>query len=203
MSDGLSVREIAAREGKAPHPAVLLFHGRGADEEDLLPLAAELDPRYRYVSARAPLDAGFGGYKWYDSERIGQPDPGTFGESLRLAGELAGRLAAEAPLVVVCGFSQGAVMALGLLAGDQQVAAAAALSGFLAPGMEPSSLAGRPVFVGHGRLDPVIPIAFGQQARDGLDAAGAQVTYREYPMAHAISQQEVLDLRAWLAERLG
>lgn len=201
MSEPLLSREVPARAGEPPHPVLLLLHGRGADERDLVPLADALDPRLRCVSARAPFSLPGFGYQWYEMERVGSPDPRTFGESLRLAGALAERLAAGAPQVIACGFSQGAVMAAALLAHfPQHVAAAALLSGYLA--VEPQAAAGRPVFIGHGLHDPVIPVGFGRQAAQRLTAAGAVVSAHEYPFAHSTSPAELADLDAWLKQRL-
>ena len=71
----------------------MLFHGRGADEHDLFPLADVLDPERRLVVVfpRGPLALPPGGAHWYQVMRIGFPDPGTFLPTAKLAGELAGR----------------------------------------------------------------------------------------------------------------
>jgi phospholipase/carboxylesterase len=194
----LFTRELAARRGEPPHPVMLLLHGRGADEEDLLPLAEALDPGWRYVSARAPFALPGFGYAWYEMDRLGTPEPVTLAGSLRQAEAVVDRLAAEAPMLVVCGFSQGAVMAAALLVRrPDRVAAAAMLSGYLA--VDPRTAAGKDVFIGHGLLDPLIPVGLGRQARERFAAAGARVDYHEYPIAHQTSPSELTDLGAWMA----
>ena len=92
--------------------------------------------------------------------------------------------------------------ALGLGANRPRPAGIMALSGFL-PEVEGFELdlgkaAGLPVAIGHGTHDPVIPVEFGRDARTRLEAAGANVTYRERPMGHTIHPEDVADLSAWL-----
>jgi phospholipase/carboxylesterase len=106
---------------------------------------------------------------------------------------------------VLGGFSQGAVMsyALGLGAGRPRPAGILALSGFI-PTVDSFSLdletaAGLPVAIGHGAYDPVISVEFGRDARDRLTAAGAEVTYRESPMPHALDPGFLRELPAWLS----
>jgi phospholipase/carboxylesterase len=195
----LIAEEIPARQGGDAVPTLVLLHGRGADETDLLPLAEALDPRYRYVSLRAPWPLPGYGYAWYGMDSIGTPEPESFQHSLKRLAEWIGRNASG--LLVACGFSQGAVVALALLAAyPERVAAAAMLSGYLAA--DPAPTAGRPVFVAHGRSDPVIPVGLARQARQRLEEAGARVTYHEYPMGHTTCMEEIAVLRAWLGERI-
>jgi phospholipase/carboxylesterase len=198
-----------------PVGALVLLHGRGADERDLLPLADALDPQRRLeaLTPRGPLALPPGGAHWYIVPRVGFPDPGTFRESFRL---LSGWLDAvpEATGIpwertVLGGFSQGAVMtyALGLGSGRPAPAALVALSGFIPTvegfDLELESRSGFPVAIGHGTHDPVIGVEFGRAARERLETAGLDVTYRESPLPHAIDPGFVRELQAWLPERLG
>jgi phospholipase/carboxylesterase len=105
---------------------------------------------------------------------------------------------------VLGGFSQGSVMAysLGLAARRPRPAGIMALSGFI-PEVEGFELdygkaAGLPVAIGHGTHDPVITVDFGKDARDRLVDAGADVTYRESPMAHTIDPGFLRELPGWL-----
>jgi phospholipase/carboxylesterase len=106
---------------------------------------------------------------------------------------------------VLGGFSQGTVMAyaLGLGAGRPAPAGILALSGFM-PTVEGFELdldkaRGLPVAIGHGTYDPVIGVEWGQDARDRLSAAGAEVLYREYPLPHAVDPGFIPELRVWVA----
>ena len=191
-------------------PGLLLLHGRGADELDLFGLAPALDSRLAVVSARAPFGLGFG-YHWYDLLDIGRPEPATFERGLALLGAFAAEIAAGYGLdparLYLLGFSQGAMMSGALaLTRPERVAGVVALSGYLPLHAEltfdAAAQAGKPWFVAHGTQDPVIPVGFGRESRDWLSAHGADLTYREYPMPHAISDAELAEVAAWLTARL-
>ena len=197
-----------------PEGALVLMHGRGADELDLMPLLDLLDPEQRLVglAPRGPLALPPGGAHWYAVREIGFPDPDTFlltfaevSEWLDAAIEEAG---VEPGRTVLGGFSQGAVMshALGLAATRPRSAGIIAMSGFI-PTVEGFELdlesrAGMPVSISHGTYDPVIGVEFGRDARDRLEAAGLEVAYREDPVAHQIAPGAIAQARAVLAEAL-
>ena len=168
-----------------PQGLLVLHHGRGADQHDLLPLADVFDPerRLHVVTPQAPLRLpGAPGYHWYVVPRVGYPEPQTFEESRALLSSFHDELWARTGLTpeqtVLGGFSQGTVMsyAMALSADRPAPAGVLALSGFIptVPGWEPefSDRTSMRVLISHGRLDPVIPVQFGQQARSELEAAG-------------------------------
>jgi phospholipase/carboxylesterase len=183
--------------------ALVLFHGRGANEFDLLGLLDALDPDRRLdgYCPRAPLTLPpGGGAHWYVVQRVGYPDPPTFAEGLAAAAGFVDGLPHER--VVVGGFSQGSVMALsvGLGAGRPRPAAIVGFSGFL-PEVEGWSLGEGPwppIAIAHGTHDEVIPVAFGRRAHERLEAAGADVLYRESPIGHSIDPAVVAELVPWL-----
>ncbi|HZC29505.1 MAG TPA: hypothetical protein VE269_07165 [Gaiellaceae bacterium] len=199
------VREAAAE----PQGALVLLHGRGADELDLFPLLDLFDPERRLVAAtpRAPLALPPGGWHWYAFRAVGFPDPETFGAVYPAAAQWLDAFLADRRLthdrVVLGGFSQGAVMtyALGLGQGRPRPAALVALSGFV-PAVDRFELDLStplpPVAIGHGTLDPIIPVEFGRAARDLLEAAGASVTYHESPVPHTIDPGLARKLPAWI-----
>jgi phospholipase/carboxylesterase len=191
-------------------PAILLLHGRGADERDLLGLIGAFDPRLLVVGARAPLSLGWG-YQWYELVEVGTPGPVGFARSLDLLGRFIPEIVAgydvDPARLILLGFSQGAVMSAALALSRPELAAGAVLlSGYLPPlaDLEPDDarLGDFPVFVGHGIDDPIIPISFGRQARDELTRLGVDLTYREYPIEHRISDEELADVASWIATRL-
>ena len=196
-----------------PEGLLVLFHGRGADEHDLYPLLDLLDPGRRLLglTPRGPLSLPPGGAHWYAVHEIGYPDPSTFTPTYEaVAAWLAGvweRTGLTAAQTVVGGFSQGSVMtyALGLAAGRPRPAALVALSGFMptVPGFEldlEPPLA--PVAIGHGAFDPVISVDWSRRARETLEAAGADVLYREYPLPHAVDPRFLAELAPWISTAL-
>jgi len=196
--------------GGEPDGALVLLHGRGTDELDLLPLVDALDPERRLVgiTPRAPLSLPPGGAHWYVVERVGFPHAQSFFGSLAILGQwldaLPELLGVPWTRTVLGGFSQGAVMsyALGLGQGRPAPAGLLALSGFV-PSVEGFELDlgerdGYPVAIGHGTLDPVIGVELGRAARALLEGAGADVLYRESRMAHAIDPQFIHELRSWI-----
>lgn len=208
----LEIASISRPAAGDPAGMLLLLHGRGASEHDLLPLADALDPGHRLVVVlpRAPLRLPPGGNHWYVVRELGSPNPETFLPTLAAAGDWADAVAVahdvESHRVVIAGFSQGAVMsyALGLGAGRPRPAGIIALSGFVptAAGFE-LDLAGRselPVAIGHGTLDQVIGVEWGRQAREMLEGAGLEVRYRESVMAHSIDPAYLDELSGWLSE---
>jgi phospholipase/carboxylesterase len=197
-----------------PAGALVLLHGRGADEVDLAPLLDILDPEQRLVglAPRGPLALPPGGAHWYAVREIGFPDPDTFLPTFAQLSEWLDGALAEAGVdigrTVLGGFSQGAVMsyALGLAAGRERPAGILAMSGFI-PTVESFELdlesrEAMPVSISHGAYDPVIGVEFGRDARDRLEAAGLRVSYREDPVAHQIAPAAVAQARAVLERAL-
>jgi phospholipase/carboxylesterase len=189
--------------------ALVLFHGRGADEHDLYPLLDALDPERRLLglTPRGPLTLPPGGAHWYVVRRIGYPDPETFFASYELASAWLDGLGFAADRIVLGGFSQGAVMAHALAfgRGRPRPAGVIALSGFV-PTVEGFELDLTPplppVAIGHGSFDPVIDVAFGRAARELLEQAGADVRYREYPLPHAVDPGFLRELAPWVEAAL-
>jgi phospholipase/carboxylesterase len=193
-----------------PEGALVLLHGRGADENDLYPLLDLLDPEGRLVGVTpgGPLHLPPGGRHWYALGGIPTPDPETF---LSTAPRLVAFLdALPVPLerVVLGGFSQGTVMSWAMTLGPERrpPAAVVALSGFLprVPGypLDPLKLAGVPVAIAHGTLDPVIPFRFGAEAAETLTAAGADVLRLETDVPHMVDPAWIEPLRALVARAI-
>jgi phospholipase/carboxylesterase len=200
------VHELRPSDG-APEGALVLLHGRGTSERDLLPLLDELDPERRLigVTPRGPLSLPPGGAHWYKVRTVGFPGPETFFPTYeRLSGwfdALPDALEVPRSRTVLGGFSQGAVMAyaLGLGEGRERPAALIALSGFIPTvdgfALELDGLDGYPVAIGHGRFDPVIEARFGREARERLAEAGADVLWRESPVPHTLDEEFLPELR--------
>jgi phospholipase/carboxylesterase len=213
MASDLSFRERPAA-GDATG-LLVLHHGRGADEHDLLGLADVLDPQRRLhvVTPRAPLTLpGWPGHHWYVVPRVGYPDHDTFHAAYaQLAGfhdELWERTGLTPEQTVLGGFSMGSVMSYSLGLGRDRPAPAGilAFSGFvpIVDGWEPD-LASRPatrVFIAHGRRDPVMEVGFARAALERLEAGGLPVEYHESDAAHHIDPEHVGPATSWLAATL-
>jgi phospholipase/carboxylesterase len=195
-----------------PAGLLVLHHGRGADEFDLLGLGEELDPQRRLhlVTPRAPLTLpGQGGAHWYLVPRVGHPDPSTFAAAVAALAafhdELWERTAIAPADTVLGGFSMGAVMSYALGLGPRRPLPAAllAFSGFIptVEGWQPDleHRRGLPVLIAHGRADPVIGVEFGRSARDALVARGLEVQYLESDVGHQIDGGALAAARALIA----
>jgi phospholipase/carboxylesterase len=209
--DELLIRALAREPAGEAEGALVLLHGRGADERDLHPLLDALDPERRLlgVTPRGPLSLPPGGAHWYALGGLPTPDPATFWPTFEAASRWLDSLPVELERTVLGGFSQGAVMswALGLGRGAaKRPAGIVALSGFVpqVAGLELdlTGLEGFPVAIGHGTFDDVIPSRFGEDARARLEAAGADVLHREYPLPHTIDPRFLPELRSFVARAL-
>lgn len=195
-----------------PTGLLVLHHGRGADEHDLLGLADALDPQRRLhvVTPGGPLALpGSPGKHWYLVPRVGYPDAETFARAYaKLAAfhdEIWDRVGIGPEATILGGFSMGSVMSYSLgLAGDRPVPAGIlAFSGFI-PTVESwqpdlRSRAELPVFIAHGRRDPVIDVEFADQARALLEAGGLAVAYHESEAAHQIHPAHVSAAASWIS----
>jgi phospholipase/carboxylesterase len=209
---GLIYEERPAR-GEA-EGLLVLHHGRGADEGDLIGLADVFDPdrRRHVVTPRGPLTLpGWPGYHWYVVPRVGYPDPDTFQAAFRALAEFHDELWERTGIApektVFGGFSMGSVMSysLGLSAERPEPAGLLIFSGFIptVEGWEPDlSRNDMPVFIAHGRNDPVMNIEFARQARALLEGAGFPVEYHESDAAHFIDPNNIPHAVRWLSERL-
>jgi phospholipase/carboxylesterase len=206
---GEAVGELHWRVRQAagePEGALVLFHGRGTDEHDLFPLLDALDPERRLlgITPRGPLQLPPGGNHWYVIRELGYPDRETFMTSYERASAWLDGLGIPPERLVIGGFSQGAVMshALGLGVDRPRPAGIIALSGFI-PTVDGFTLdlerSLPPIAIGHGTYDPVIGVEWGRAAKEQLEAAGADVLYREAPLPHTVDPGFLAELRPWLA----
>jgi phospholipase/carboxylesterase len=200
--------------GQAP-PLLVLLHGIGADENDLFRLATHLDARFTIVSVRAPRPYHVG-YAWFDIDwqADGSVVPNVtqareaLADFVRWLEAAPARLGTDPARVYLLGFSQGAMISLGVLrTAPARLVGVVALSGrfsdalFEAP--PPTDAVGAvPLFVAHGTEDDVLPVANGRAVRDAFQPLVRDFTYREYPVPHAIGPTELADVAAWLTAHL-
>ena len=199
------LREPAGEE----QGALILNHGRGTDEHDLVGLLDELDPERRLlgVTTGAPLtNVPPGGRHWYLVPRVGYPDHDTFHSSYALlTGFLDGLLADRGigwDRTVIGGFSMGAVMSYSVALGPGRPVPAGviALSGFIPTvdgwQLEMAGREGLPVLIHHGANDPIISVEFARQAKAALEAGGLKPEYLETDAGHWLPAEAVERARA-------
>jgi len=206
---GLGLVELPPRAPGLSRTLVLL-HGYGADERDLLPIAHELDPRLRAVSLQGPIALGGPMRAWFN---LSQDATGRISfdaqearAALKTVTATVEEIAAQSPRPLLLGFSQGAGIALGVgLLRPDLVAGVVSLSG-VARALEDrdhapaEKLRGFPVFAAHGLFDPLIPIPLARSLRDTLTSLGVSVSWHEYPMGHMVVREEIEAARSWLKD---
>jgi phospholipase/carboxylesterase len=217
------LQTIEKETGANPTVAIIWMHGLGADANDFVPMLHELDlaglPAIRFIFPNAetmPVTVN-GGYvmrAWYDivATDLGrQEDEGGLRASqTRIEALIARENARGIPneRIILAGFSQGCAMTLQTgLRQTKPLAGLMCLSGYVpiaakaAAEHTPESKA-TPIFLVHGRMDPVIPIARATASRDLLVQWGYQVEWHEYAMQHSLCQEEVDHISAWLKKVL-
>ena len=211
------VHTIFEPAGDGPHPTILALHGWGANAQDLLGLAPYLaGGRFLVICPQGPLEVPLGphamGYGWFPLTMGRPPDiPAIVSARDKLRAFLDAaleRYPIERKKLVALGFSQGGVMAYGLALGEpERFAGLAVLSSWLPKELVSVLTQGEskplpPTLVQHGSLDELIEIGRARDSIETLRGLNAQVTYREYDMAHEISPKSLADLTAWLEEKV-
>ncbi|HZW86227.1 MAG TPA: carboxylesterase [Gallionella sp.] len=210
---------ITLESGKEPRHSIIWLHGLGADGEDFVPVAAQLQlpVTIRYLFPHAPkrpvtINNGAVMRAWYDITTIGGP-PDSAGMNAAQAGiqtlidqELERGIRLDN--IFLAGFSQGGVIALlTALRNNVKLGGVLALSTYL-PALAEFNHAEKmhgvktPVFMAHGRDDPVIPCTLGATSRDRLMTLGYAVEWHEYAMQHSVNAQEIHDIQIWLTKKL-
>lgn len=207
MIDESTVLPVTTAVGAGPldeRPLLLFLHGFGSHERDLPGLAARLQPDvFQWASLRAPLDLSNGGYAWVPIVTPGKPDPDAVRAAARgILAWIDANVPESAPIVPI-GFSQGGLMVSQLLRErHERFDAGVILSGFVLAESEPRdaelAAARIPVFFGRGDVDGVITEeAFAWS--DQWLPEHTDVTAKVYPgLAHAIANDEVVDLEVFL-----
>jgi phospholipase/carboxylesterase len=219
----MAIEAIEIETASNPTASIIILHGLGADGNDFVPVAQELDLAsvgpVRFVFPHGPLrpvtmNGGYVMRAWYDilGAELGvdgqkREDEAGLRESQALVGTLIANQRARgiaAGRIVLAGFSQGGAMTLmaGLRFGER-LAGLLCMSGYLpmaaltAAESSPAN-SGVPIFQAHGSADPVIPIGRATASRDALLALGYPVEWHAYPMPHSVCPQEIADMNRWL-----
>ena len=218
----LDAIEIETAPG--PKASVIVLHGLGADGNDFVPVARELQLAaagpVRFVFPHAPhrpvtINGGHVMPAWYDIFGLDAAERREDEAGLRASQAQVEALIAreksrgvQAARVVLAGFSQGCAMTLMTgLRHAARLAGLVCLSGYLpiAAKTEAERHGANhdvPIFMAHGTADAVIPIARARQSRDVLLALGHPIEWHEYPMPHSVCAAEIADLGRWLLRTL-
>jgi phospholipase/carboxylesterase len=197
-------------DAEQSYPMIVCLHGRGADMRDLAGLAPAIDQGgYLYVCPNAPvtiaIGPGYTGQAWY--EPGGTPSPVAIEQALTSLDGVIREVFAQHHVTpgqaLLLGFSQGGAMTYRYgMVRPEMFAGLAILSGALRDpeGLLPHLPGQRDqhIFVAHGSHDAVVPVDLSRNAVDFLKAQGYQPLYREYPMAHEITQEVLDDLVPWI-----
>lgn len=213
------LESIQIETGPNPTVAVIWLHGLGADGNDFVPIVRELDltgcPSIRFVFPHAPtmpvtINNGYVMRAWYDilgidlarrEDEAGLRRAQTMVEHL-IAHEKSRGIASDH--IVLAGFSQGCAMTLQTgLRHPEKLAGLIGLSGYLpihatVSDERHSANHDTPIFLAHGRADPIVPIDRAEKSRDILLALGYQVEWHAYPMEHSVCEEEIADISVWL-----
>ncbi len=204
---------LPPRQGSRFRPPLLvLLHGRGADEHDLIPVTHYLDARFYIVSVRAPFRFPYGGNTWYDIMDEAKPDPKMFSESFQklesfIQDAVSFYPVAQGPFYLF-GFSMGAMMALSYtMHHPELVRGVAAHSGYLPPETNGTyrwgDVGNTSIFLAHGSNDGIVPVRLARSTQDLFQRSTADFTYREYPIQHNISEDSIADIDGWFKRLLG
>jgi len=198
-------------ESRYKPPLLVLLHGRGADEHDLIPVTHYLDGRFYLISVRAPFRFPYGGFTWFALDDD-QPNDDQFADSFqRLEAFIDDAVShydiADGPIYLF-GFSMGAMMALAYtMRHPDKVRAVAAHSGYLPSEGKISyqwgDISSVSMYLAHGAQDPIIPVQKARATQGLLKPTGARLTYKEYPIQHTISEDSIADIDAWMKVLLG
>ncbi len=220
---------IVLQTGNNPRHSIIWLHGLGADGQDFVPVADELTlpVPVRYVFPHAPMrpitvNGGFVMRGWSDIAELPPPPVTRLGSDAHqdeagirasqaevealIAREVAGGIAPAN--IILAGFSQGGAIVLHTaLRQADPVGGVLALSTYLplaasAPGEMVAETRGTPIFMAHGRSDPIVPYALGSASRDTLQEFGYAVEWHEYPMQHSVCIEELKDIERWLSNQL-
>jgi phospholipase/carboxylesterase len=194
-----------------PHPTLILLHGRGTDENDLLDLIPAFDPRLLVLSIRAPYRFPYGGYTWFDLDE----QHGVNRDQLRAGCDALIRCLDEIQQIYpvdvqrtfLFGFSMGAMISLTVsLSHPRRFKGVVAHSGLLLQddtiNYRWNELDQLSFFIAHGLHDPIVPVEMSRQAYQRLLQEHAHVVYHEYAIQHTISEESLRDAADWLRQNI-
>lgn len=218
-----TLETIQVESGPNPTVSVIWLHGLGADGNDFVPIVRELNlsgcPAIRFIFPHAPtmpvtINGGYVMRAWYDilgTDLVRREDEAGLRKSQKAIEQLIENEKARgipAERIILAGFSQGCAMTLQTgLRYPEKLAGLLCLSGYLplnamvAAERSPANQSA-PIFMGHGTVDPVVPIIRAEQSRDVLQSLGYKIEWHQYPMPHSVCAEEIDHIGDWLRKLL-
>lgn len=203
--------------GPQPDASIIWLHGLGADGHDFAPVVEALQPmpHVRFILPHAPAQAVTinGGYimpAWYDifgmdlterQDEAGIRASQALVEALISQEEMRGIAPAR---IALAGFSQGGAIALHTaLRHAEKLAGVIALSTYLPlhehlPAERSANNLATPILMAHGRFDDIVPLQTAAASKDFMEKAGYRIDWHEYPMPHAVCNEEIADIRNFI-----
>ena len=203
--------------GASPQHSIIWMHGLGADGEDFVPIAHEINlpVAVRYIFPHAPMrpvtiNNGMVMRAWFDIIAFGgAPDMvGIQASQVAIEGLIAQekQRGVAAKNIYLAGFSQGGAIALhtGLYHAEKLGGIIALSSRLVQTEKLPAATRALnpPIFMAHGRSDPIIPFSMGSNSAAALTAGGYELEWHEYNMPHSVCAEEIADIEKWLVRRL-
>lgn len=190
---------------------LILLHGVGSNEADLFRLREQLPKNLLIISAQAPIKMGNGRYAWYLVDfSTGKPlykaeeASKTQKVIIKFIDEIIAKYNIKHENLYLLGFSQGAIMSLGIaLVAPEKIKGALALSGRILKEDKDKKVSNEAlkhlkIMIGHGTDDKVLPIFHARESKDLIESLAIDLIYKEYPMGHQINNQELQDVITFL-----
>jgi phospholipase/carboxylesterase len=204
-------------KGEAPSESdkkgvIILLHGYGSNEMDLLSFGDELPSDYFVVSAQAPILLPWGGFAWFNLDFSGiekivdleQAEQSRL-QVIKFIEYIKSSYTIDAERIILLGFSQGAMLSQGVaMTRPDLLRGTIALSGFIMEDVLKENLAPEEeiknldFFIGHGSMDDVVPVEQDRKSKVLLENMGVNLEYHEYPVAHGILPEELTDIVGWV-----
>lgn len=194
----------------AKPPLLILLHGVGSNEKDLFSFASHLPVKFLVISARAPIVLGQSSFAWYQVDfSTGKPVYNQAQEKesretiLKFIDELKEHHSFDEKEIYLVGFSQGAIMSYSVaLTHPEKVKGIGILSGRLLEEIKPfiktEQVSRVNVFISHGIQDPMLPVAYAEEASSYLKSLGVTANFKKYAEGHGINQEMLTDLVTWM-----
>lgn len=211
LQDGLALQYAIRipKQKRMVQKALILLHGVGGNEQDLLNAFATMPDDLLIISARGPLTLSAGRYAWFHVDfTTGKPliNEAEENESRQIIktfiGQISNRYAIDE--LYLGGFSQGAIMSSTIgLTTPSLVKGVIALSGRILTQIRPlvqknDELHRLRFFLSHGIHDQTLPVTYAREAKEYLDSLDIPLTYHEYPVGHQINEEELISLTKWI-----